>query len=75
MKIESPISAENIEIDSIFKSVFKKSNEIKFRFLSIKIFIVDDVIDINKYPIMSAYVPRYLGKKKMHKMRSVDEIA
>ena len=61
--IKYPISAEKLEISIIFAIILINSNEIKFRFLSITIFIIDDVVDIKRYPTMSEKVPIYFGKK------------
>lgn len=44
------------------KIVFRKLKLTKFRFASIDTFIIADISDIKKYPIINANVPKYFGK-------------
>ena len=55
--------------------VFKKLKLARFLFKSIDIFVIVDTTDINKYPIIMEYVPKYFGKNVMHKIKIADEIA
>ena len=70
---DSPRSAENKLINIIKNDVFKNSRLTKFRFFSIKIFIIAEISDIKKYPIIKAYVPKYLGRNNMHNIKIDDE--
>ena len=55
--------------------VFKKLKLTRFLFKSIEIFVIADIIDIDRYPIKTEYVPKYLGKNIIHKIKIDDEIA
>lgn len=56
------------------KTVFRKSRFASFRLISIEIFMIDEMNDIRKYPMISAYVPKYLGKNIMLAINTADEI-
>ena len=71
---DNPKNVEKIEINSIFKIVFINFSETKFRFFNIMIFIIVDVVDIKKYPTISAYVPIYFGKKYIDNIRSAEDM-
>ena len=63
LKIIKPMQDDSAVIKISFPRVFKNSNEMSSRFLSIMIFIIDDVVDIKAYPTIREYVPIYFGRK------------
>jgi hypothetical protein len=54
--------------------VFKKLKLIRFRFISIDTFIIAEINDIKKYPIINANVPKYFGRKIMHKIKIEEDM-
>ena len=56
------------------KTVFRKPRLTRPRLYNIDMFILADVIDIRKYPIINEYVPRYFGKKKMLSTKSAEDM-
>ena len=75
LNIKLPINADNIFIIINVKMVFKNLRFTSFLFISIDIFIIEEMRDIKKYPIISAYVPKYFGKKNMLNIKTTDDIA
>ena len=56
------------------KTVFRKPRLTRPRLYNIDMFMLADVIDIRKYPIINEYVPRYFGKKKMLSIKSAEDM-
>ena len=72
--INIPRVAEATLIKTRIKIVFIKFKLINFLFDSIEIFIIAELSDIKKYPIIKAQVPKYFGKKKMLKINIAEEM-
>ena len=60
--IRKPTKAESVVITIIIPATFRNLKSTRFRFDSIKMFMVDALTDINKYPTIKAYVPINLGR-------------
>lgn len=73
--IENPRIDENALINIRIIIVFKNFKFTRFRLSNIDIFIMHEKIDIRKYPIISEYVPKYLGKNIIHKINTAEEMA
>lgn len=65
---------EDIKFVKMSKNiVFRKPKLTRFRFASIDTFIIAEMSDIKKYPIISANVPKYFGKKIMLNIKIEEE--